>query len=129
MAWERGKGGGRYYTRTKRVGGRFVREYFGRGPRAEQAAAEDARRRAERRAQAEALGAEQRRYADAVGPLLELCRLSDLLVRATLTSVGYHQHDRGAWRRKRHVRDDDNPTGAEGLPGGGADDPATGQRR
>jgi hypothetical protein len=27
-----------------------------------------------------------------------------LLVRATLTAAGYHQHDRGAWRRKRHVQ-------------------------
>lgn len=45
MGWERG----RYYMRSRRVDGRVVRVYIGRGPAAEAAAGDDRARR-ERRA-------------------------------------------------------------------------------
>jgi hypothetical protein len=32
-------------------------------------------------------------------------RASDLLARAALLAAGFHQHDRGAWRRRRATQD------------------------
>ena len=47
MGWEKG----RYYTCTKRVDGKVVREYFGCGPEAQRAAQEDIEARDRRRNQ------------------------------------------------------------------------------
>ena len=111
MGWEV-RGSRRYYTRTRRAGGRLVREYVGTGPVAEMAAAADAVRQAQRRAEAEARRAERARWEAALAPLEELCLASDLLARAALTAAGYHQHDRGEWRRKR-VSDSTDDRGPE----------------
>jgi hypothetical protein len=54
----------------------------------------------EREIQARAWRREQARRDAALAPLLELCRLTDLLAEAALLAAGYHQHDR-TWRRKR----------------------------
>ena len=107
MAWE-ARGGRRYYTRSRRVNGRVVREYVGTGAVAELAAAADALRRADRRAAAEARRAEQARWREALAPLLELSRVADLLARAALLAAGYRQHARSSWRMRRHVHHDDS---------------------
>ncbi len=104
MGWESRKGRGRYYTRTRRIGGRFIREYLGTGPRAEDAAAEDARRRAERQAEVEARRTTESRWREADVPLCELEVAAKLVLAAALAAAGYRQHDRGAWRRRRHAR-------------------------
>src|SRR5262245_35854363 len=104
MSWDR-RHQREYYSRSYRVDGRIVREYVGGGAAGEQAAAEDARRRAQRQAAAAAQRAEQDRWDEATRTLRDLCDLSDLLVRAALLAAGFHQHARGAWRRKRHVHD------------------------
>ena len=44
MAWER-RGKQKFYYRTRKAKGRYVREYIGRGERAKRAAAEDAARK------------------------------------------------------------------------------------
>ena len=90
-----------------KVDGRVVREYLGAGAIAEVAAAGDALRRADRRAEAEANRAEQARWREALAPLLELSRVADLLARAALLAGGYHQHSRSSWRKKRYVYDSD----------------------
>jgi hypothetical protein len=94
------------------------------GPATELAAAADAERRAAREACAEALRAEELRYATGTGPLDELTRLIDLLMKATLADLGFHQHGRGEWRRRRHGRTSSD----EGLPGRVEGDPGEGQR-
>ena len=112
MSWIR-RNQRHYYSRSYRVDGSIVREYVGGGAAGEQAATEDAQRRAQRQAATATRRAEQDRWDQATSTLQELCDLSDLLVRAALLAAGYHQHSRSTWRRKRHVRDHE----AEDAPG------------
>ena len=101
MAWETRARGGRYYTRWRKVGGRVVREYVGRGLVGERAAREDAMRRAARAAAAEARRRD-RLAARALGDLVAgLDALAVALTTTTLTAAGYHRHDRGHWRKRR----------------------------
>ena len=95
MAWEQ-VGRRRYYYHNQWVKGRSVRRYIGTGSVAEMAAAADDLRKLKR-----ALAARERQ---AEAPLLALCQLTDLLTRATLVTSGFHQHDRGTWRRCRDTQ-------------------------
>src|SRR5262249_49496293 len=121
MAWAN-RGNRRCYYQSIRVGRRITKVYLGSGPEADQAAAAVVQRRAEHAAQAETLRLEQHAHADAVAPLKELSHLTDLLMKATLISQGYHQHSRGEWRRRRHAKHQephvhpDLPARAEGDP-------------
>jgi hypothetical protein len=99
----------KYFYRARRINGRILRQYLGSGPLAEQAAAEIEQCRAQRRADAQLAREETLRHEEASAPLAELCRLTDLLMRAALISQGYHQHCRGAWRRRR-VRQNESDT-------------------
>jgi hypothetical protein len=103
MSWDR-RGKRQYYSRSYRVNGRIIREYVGGGVAGERAAAEDAQRRARRRAEVAARRAEQELWHEAEEALRGFDELMDLLARATLLSANYHQHARGEWRR-RHVHD------------------------
>lgn len=100
MGWEDRKGRGRYYTRSRRVGGRVVREYVGSGRVAELSADLDILKRNERLV--DAAGQKQRVAEDAAldAECERLSRLADLLGRAVLLSSGYHNH-RGEWRKRR----------------------------
>ena len=101
MAWEKRQRGGHYYTRSKRVGGRVVREYVGTGRIGELAAAADARERAKRAAEAEAWRTERVEMAATDELVREFDALVSLLTRGTLIAAGYHRHHRGEWRRRR----------------------------
>src|SRR5262245_37542575 len=103
MAWETRNGRGAYYTRSRWVGGRVVREYVGAAgsPMAEISAAEDAmQREARERALADRRN-ERERLAALDAPVLALGALSEALLGAALVAGGYHQHARGGWRRRR----------------------------
>ena len=100
MGWHTA-GGRRYYYVNRWQNGRSVRTYVGTGPVAEAAATADDRRRVEREIQARAWREAQARRDAALGPLLELIRVSDLVLEGVLLASGYHQHDRGTWRKKR----------------------------
>ncbi len=96
MAWER-RGQQDYYYRHRKVDGRVIKTYLGRGPEAEAAAQAVAdaklRRKAER--------AERARYEAAADLITELDRQCDAVLSASLLAYGYYRHDRGTWR-KRH---------------------------
>jgi hypothetical protein len=100
MGWDRG----RYYTRSKKVNGRVVREYVGAGQMGELAAQMDALERDERLADR----AEQKAKRDELealdAPLTELNELADLMTRAALVAAGFRQHKRGEWRKQRAER-------------------------
>jgi hypothetical protein len=120
MGWEL-RGGRRYYTRSRKVGGRVLREYLGRGPEAELAAALDAARRAEQARRRRAARAEQQRTAVADSLVLSFCSQVELVARAALVAAGHRQHARGQWRRRRHGRDvaGGGDPGAAGAGAGG----------
>lgn len=110
MGWERRKGGsGQYYTRSRRVNGRVRREYIGCREAAHLTAEMDAAAReghaAQREMMAEQRRAEQARhdamYAAILSPLDALDTLCRVAMRRELEAAGYHQHDRGEWRKRR----------------------------
>lgn len=101
MAWETRQRGGRYYTRSRRVGGRVAREYLGAGPLAEALARGDAEARSRQR---ERRAAEQSAHEEDTALEARVDQLimgTDALVAATLVLAGYHRHHRGEWRRRR----------------------------
>ena len=102
MAWETRRGRGRYYTRSRRVNGRVVREYVGSGEVAEVIAQLDALDREERRQMEEAFRAECERLDAADRAAGEFSALVDTLAQGALVAAGYRQHNRGEWRRRRH---------------------------
>jgi hypothetical protein len=101
MAWEKRGRHGPYYTQSRRVDGRVVREYVGRGPLAESIAqadeAEREARRLERGREREQL--EQDRELDQLFSAYSAG--VDELLRGVLEAAGYHRHKRGEWRRRR----------------------------
>lgn len=101
MSWETRKGGGSYYTRSHRVGGRIVREYIGTGEVALLMAERDDRERTQI-----AVAKQARRKRQYEGDSLDrtvavACDAIELLARAALVAAGYRQHNRGEWRKRR----------------------------
>ena len=86
MGWERG----RYYTRSKRVGGRVVREYVGSGAMAVLAARMDLVEQEQRRAKAAAWRKEREKLTAIDNELAAMCNVADLCARAALLAAGYH---------------------------------------
>ena len=101
MGWEHRGPHGPYYTRSKKINGRVVREYVGGGEFGAVIALLDAEERAER-------SAERAAWLEREGELDEaeeiLSSVSDAIeahTRATLYAAGYHRHKNGEWRRRR----------------------------
>jgi hypothetical protein len=101
MAWEQ-RGNRRYYYRSRKIGGRVVKEYLGAGAAGLLAAREDEARRRTRDAVRAALQADRDTFAAAATVHGERSRAADALMTAALVAAGYHRHDRGHWR-KRHA--------------------------
>jgi hypothetical protein len=100
MGWEKRERGGLYYTRSRRVDGRVVREYFGTGPLAEIVALEDDLERLQKEEEAAHRKEERERLEQSVLFLRELDEAAEVLTRAEMLASGCHQH-KGQWRRRR----------------------------
>jgi hypothetical protein len=102
VSWDKKSRGGKYYYRSRRVDGKSMKKYFGRGPVAELAARLDEREREDRRTEREERLVEQVRLAAADLAFADARSLVDLLVRTALILSGFHLHRGSEWRRRRH---------------------------
>lgn len=100
MPWEQ-RGNQTYYYRSKRVGGRVVKEYLGGGVLGMLAAETDEIEREQRADERAQLQAERDHWADLERSARELDDLADGLAAVELLTAGFHRHDRGTWRRRR----------------------------
>lgn len=99
MGWDV-KNQHRYYSRSRRVAGRVVREYVGGGDVGERAAAEDARRREEREAAKTAWQRKRDQYEAATQPLDQLAMAMEAAARGSLALAGFYHQDPGVWRQR-----------------------------
>lgn len=93
MAWETRKKG-RYYYRSRRVGDRVVKTYYGAGDVGQMAADIVAEARARRSDEAETLH-------ESIASLKALDGACTLLMGAALMAAGYGRTNHGTWRRRR----------------------------
>ncbi len=99
MSWET-HGSQRYYYRVQRNHqGRLTKTYYGSGATAQRAAQEDDHKRTLR--QQERLV--QQQVHDLETQLTTLTNVVRTLVAASFLGQGFHQHQRGDWRRWRHL--------------------------
>src|SRR5918997_5575536 len=101
MAWEKREHGGPYYTRSRKVNGRVVREYVGGGLLGEFAARMDAEDRQRREEEAAAWREERERLDELAGLVDEFCQEVETIARAALLAAGFRRHNRGEWRKAR----------------------------
>ena len=97
MSWEK-HGSHQYYYRVQRDRqGRLHKQYYGAGAAAQRAAQEDDHQRALRKQDQHAQHPLHRLEAQ----LAALTHVTQTFVMATLLGQGFHQHQRGAWRKRR----------------------------
>jgi hypothetical protein len=106
MGWEKRERGGLYYTRTRKVDGRVVREYIGGGILGHIAALQDAQERRRREEEAALWNEEREKIEALVTPVEQLCEVAEILYRAALLAAGFRRHQRGEWRRKREPKEE-----------------------
>jgi len=102
MGWENKGRGGRYYTRSRRVEGRVIREYLGGGLAGEMAAEADHMERERREAEKQRQRRELERLEALSAPVEELHEAAAVLARAHLIAAGCHRH-KGEYRRARNA--------------------------
>src|SRR5262245_23851279 len=98
MSWEQ-RGSQRYYYRVRYHQGQLTKTYYGTGPAAQRAAQEDAHQRALRKQERVA----KQDLLDLETQLQTLTTIVRTFVAASLLGQGFHQHQRGDWRRWRHL--------------------------
>jgi hypothetical protein len=109
VGWDKG---GRYYTRSRKVGGKVVREYVGCGPDAALIARMDAVERQRRDTAREDLRTQKAQLDELAARLDELIDTSELAACAALAAAGYRRHNRGEWRKSRGGHESDGCGGA-----------------
>ena len=101
MAWETRNGRGSYYTRSKRIDGKVVREYIGTGPTALTIAELDALERKQRHQDQAKFKVEKEAQRIIDQKLEEEFTLIKTITKALLLANGYHNR-KGQWRKKRN---------------------------
>ena len=96
MGWEKG----RYYTRSRKVNGRVVREYVGAGKIGVLAAQLDAIERERREYEREVWRIEREGIEAFDETIAKVCQMADIIAQAAMLAAGFHCH-RGEWRRRR----------------------------
>lgn len=103
MGWEQ-RGSSTFFYQKRRVGGRVVSNYLGRGEWVAAAAAllqHDQRERERERVWAlQTIGEAEAATAAAIVALHDLDRIARAAVRAALIEDGFHER-KGEWRRRR----------------------------
>jgi hypothetical protein len=100
VGWEIRERGGPYYTRSRRMEGRVVREYLGAGLVGRLSAEADRIKRERVEAEKVRHKRELEHLEALVSPAAELAEAAEVLVRDELLACGYHKH-KGEWRRER----------------------------
>ncbi len=100
MGWETRGEHGPYYARSRREGGRVVREYVGTGEVAELIAYADEATRRERRAKAERRREDLERAREMARTGEGVDAAAEILARTEMVAAGWHRH-KGEWRRRR----------------------------
>ena len=103
MSWECRNGAGRYYTRSRRVGGRIVREYLGKGIYAERAHQLDLAERQERQETRSQSRARLQSERVVEAEIKDYYAAVEAVLRNSLVRAGFHQHARGPWRKRRAI--------------------------
>jgi hypothetical protein len=101
MAWERRKRGGLYYTRSRKIAGRVVREYVGGGVIGVTAATLDTERRVETEQKARTWIEQRSRLQSAQEASDGFFTAVELLAHSTFLNAGFYLHHRGQWRKRR----------------------------
>jgi hypothetical protein len=96
MGWEKGQ----YYTRSRKVNGRVIREYVGGGEIGALAAKTDAIKREDRDYERELWRIEVEEVEAFDNSVEKVCQMADIIAKATLVAAGFHDHF-GEWRRRR----------------------------
>jgi hypothetical protein len=100
MSWDKKARGGRYYYRCKRVDGRPIKVYVGKGPEAEQAARSDTLLNHQKEVVRQAYRDEVIQLAIADQALKDFGTFMTLLSQSFMLIAGHHSHH-GEWRRRR----------------------------
>ncbi len=100
MSWETRANGKKYYTRSRREGGKIRREYVGGGTLGELAAKLDEIERDSRLLEAQLTREARRQVEELEEAMAEFDEIADKIGRGLLIVAGYHQHNRSEWRRR-----------------------------
>lgn len=101
MAWEE-RGNNKYYYRKKKIDGRVISEYVGKGARAQQIALLDLKIRQDRKEESINIRQQKEKFYLFNNQVIQMSLLVDRMVGGFLIIAGFHQY-KGQWRRRRDV--------------------------
>jgi hypothetical protein len=102
MAWET-RGNNAYYYRKKKVNGKVVSEYVGKGLVAQEIASMDSAERQERNIKLDAIKKEKNELELLNSRTTQSISATKRMVESFLILAGFHKH-KGQWRRMRNGR-------------------------